>query len=583
LLVSFHKHDGSPPGKMVALPLGGSLERLFCSANPTTEQNRSPAMKTKRFLILFGLLLGLGFAIPALGQTCSNTTVSRQYYVSNAGSDSNDGLTTSTPWQTIAHVNSIAFCPGDSISFNRGNIWREQLVPAASGTSGNPITYNDYGSGALPVMNGAFLLTGWTLSSGNIWTAPASLGYGGNGLILNGSVWGTNTSGTLTANGQWSYVEGHVSLYSTSNPNSETVEIQARTYGIEISGLSYLNFNSLAAYGAYVGVNLLNSSSINITNMTISYNAADGIYVNGGDDFVTIQYNSVLNNAVAGSGGDNLGIAVGGTGSGANTNITVDSNTISGTYYPQIEIDPNQANLPNTGIVVSRNNILDGQAQGIRIDGKGESVIIVSNLMNGNAGDAILDADDSTGSGTTSLGIYNNTISNNGWSCIRLTEPTAAIVFQNNICSQNVRAGIGTGLTEMYAGSFGSLSSDYNVWYNPSLAKPMQWLGTNVTYPTWLTDFGGDVHSINANPNFTTPGSAFTLLSASPAIAAGANLTSLGISALGTGAPQTFGAGRSCGTCCITRASTGAWDMGAYPYSSSVAPSPPTGLFVVIQ
>ncbi len=37
------------------------------------------------------------------------------YYVSNAGSDAANGLTTGTSWQTISKVNSVSFNPGDQI------------------------------------------------------------------------------------------------------------------------------------------------------------------------------------------------------------------------------------------------------------------------------------------------------------------------------------------------------------------------------------------------------------------------------------------------------------------------------------
>jgi hypothetical protein len=71
------------------------------------------------------------------------------YYVDNCvvtGSDSNNGTSTSTPWLTIAHVNAQTFNPGDSILFQRGCIWHEKLLPPSSGSSGNQITFADYGT-----------------------------------------------------------------------------------------------------------------------------------------------------------------------------------------------------------------------------------------------------------------------------------------------------------------------------------------------------------------------------------------------------------------------------------------------------
>jgi len=77
------------------------------------------------------------------------------YYVSNSGSDSNNGTSTSTPWQSLAKVNAAPLLPGDSVLFQAGNAWSGQLLPNRSGSSpSSVITYGAYGSGAAPVING---------------------------------------------------------------------------------------------------------------------------------------------------------------------------------------------------------------------------------------------------------------------------------------------------------------------------------------------------------------------------------------------------------------------------------------------
>ena len=84
------------------------------------------------------------------------------YYVSNSGSDSNNGTSTGTPWQTIAHVNVQTFNPGDSILFQSGGEWREQLNATNSGSAGSPITFTNYGSGANPLISAAVIPSSWT-------------------------------------------------------------------------------------------------------------------------------------------------------------------------------------------------------------------------------------------------------------------------------------------------------------------------------------------------------------------------------------------------------------------------------------
>ena len=51
------------------------------------------------------------------------------FYVDPAGSDSNSGTSPTSPWSTIAKVNSASLQPGDVVFFKSGGIWRERLIP----------------------------------------------------------------------------------------------------------------------------------------------------------------------------------------------------------------------------------------------------------------------------------------------------------------------------------------------------------------------------------------------------------------------------------------------------------------------
>jgi autotransporter-associated beta strand protein len=86
----------------------------------------------------------------ALGQT---------YYVSPTGSDSNSGTSSSSPWQSLAKVDSTTFAPGSQILFQDGGNWYgQQLVANQSGTTSQPITYGSYGSGANPTFWGSVIV-----------------------------------------------------------------------------------------------------------------------------------------------------------------------------------------------------------------------------------------------------------------------------------------------------------------------------------------------------------------------------------------------------------------------------------------
>ncbi|HZK94554.1 MAG TPA: SwmB domain-containing protein [Prolixibacteraceae bacterium] len=100
------------------------------------------------------------------------TTVSAtDYYISASGNDANTGLSTSTPWKTIAKVNSkfANMKPGDQILFNRGDTFYGSLVISKSGTSGSPITLGAYGAGEKPIITGFTSVTAWTNLGNNIW------------------------------------------------------------------------------------------------------------------------------------------------------------------------------------------------------------------------------------------------------------------------------------------------------------------------------------------------------------------------------------------------------------------------------
>lgn len=122
---------------------------------------------SRRVVMLFRCvpvyLLAAGIASSALGQTT--------YYVSSSGSDSNTGRSSDTPFQTLSKINSLTLQPGDQVLFRRNDTFRGSLQLRQSGTSGNPIVIDAYGSGNKPVLSGAVSVGNWTNTGNNIWQA----------------------------------------------------------------------------------------------------------------------------------------------------------------------------------------------------------------------------------------------------------------------------------------------------------------------------------------------------------------------------------------------------------------------------
>lgn len=84
--------------------------------------------------------------------------VAKSYYIEpTLGDDSNIGTSAHHPWKTLAKVNATPFHPGDRILFRSGGVWAGQLWPKGSGTEQHPITIDEYGGDAKPIINGAGL------------------------------------------------------------------------------------------------------------------------------------------------------------------------------------------------------------------------------------------------------------------------------------------------------------------------------------------------------------------------------------------------------------------------------------------
>lgn len=102
--------------------------------------------------------------------------IGEKYFIdATGGSDSDDGRSPGTAWQTIAKVNSESFNAGDRILFKRGETWSgTKLTINDSGEAGNNIVLSDYGSGAAPIIENTGVWPSFTnvlLISGNYITA----------------------------------------------------------------------------------------------------------------------------------------------------------------------------------------------------------------------------------------------------------------------------------------------------------------------------------------------------------------------------------------------------------------------------
>ena len=108
----------------------------------------------KQLSTVFGLaLLASCFAQPSLFGT-ERATPATFYVDSAAGNDTASGTSEATAWKSLDRINQADLIPGDTVLFQRGGLWRGQLIPH-SGGPGKPITYSAYGSGEKPILQGS--------------------------------------------------------------------------------------------------------------------------------------------------------------------------------------------------------------------------------------------------------------------------------------------------------------------------------------------------------------------------------------------------------------------------------------------
>ncbi|MGI6461907.1 MAG: choice-of-anchor Q domain-containing protein [Candidatus Hydrogenedentales bacterium] len=96
------------------------------------------------------------------------------YYVANAGSDDNSGLSPQEAWASLSQVNEHSLAPGDAVLFRRGDVWRGQLVPQNGSSEGGYLTYGAYGEGPKPRLLGSIAKDApgdWSHAGDNLWFA----------------------------------------------------------------------------------------------------------------------------------------------------------------------------------------------------------------------------------------------------------------------------------------------------------------------------------------------------------------------------------------------------------------------------
>jgi hypothetical protein len=303
------------------------------------------------------------------------STIGTTYYVSNSGDDTNSGTLEEKPWRSISKVNreiaNKTFLSGDKILFRRGDIWSENndnrllyikdLTPDINPS--NPIhktaiTFGAYGVGIEPELHGNIEMVR-IYNSSNI-------------VLENLRIIGENRDGSI---GVSIYFD-----YSQSGENSDTSPITHSNY-ITLDNLYIDRMDQgMVLSGRYI---TLKNSTIKNTNDGSSTNGSNGVYVNSGADYLTIENNIFDNNSNAGKNSHHLYIASGENGV-IKDNLFIDSDP-STTAGAGLQFHAETWYSPIQNWLISGNTFRDNRGMAIQLQpecyGAGEPYRqIISNI-----------------------------------------------------------------------------------------------------------------------------------------------------------------------------------------------------------
>ena len=257
------------------------------------------------------------------------------YYVdATGGSDANNGISSSSAWKSLTKVNSTTFLPGDLILLKRGEVWRQTLVVSSNGNASSPITYDSYGVGENPVINGSDRLTQWVQAgssySKNLVAAPAFVYYGNIRL--------TQKTGAKSQVGlhewDWDPNTGNNTLWVNvgENPDIGNLETNSRNLCIYSSGSNYIVVQNLTLEKSRQQlVQVSSSSAWTIKNM-VARNGVDPNAIGArGMFFLNSPYTKIDTIELYGTYGDS-GVSFNGCNNSTITNSKIHNHKGDGIY-----------------------------------------------------------------------------------------------------------------------------------------------------------------------------------------------------------------------------------------------------------
>lgn len=537
-------------------------------------------IKSKQSKNLFvGAILaicGLVFMFNYSAALANGTT----YYLDCAGgSDSNNGTSSSSAWLTIGKVNSTVFAPGDSVLLKRGVACSGSLQPQGSGNASAVITLADYGTGALPIVDGGTNQATIKLFNQQYWEIR-------NIEARNGTTWG------ILVNGSGTTVLNHIHITNTVVHDVMNGTATDKYQGLVVVGYNFAQqFNDVVIDGVTAyntnmwagivvtgkGYKLQPTRSTNVTvrNSTVYNTYGDGIIVFSSNN-VLMEHNLAYNTG-------NAPTATIGTPNAIWTwdcgNCLVQFNEAYLNHSPSYDGGAYDIDYYSSDTTIQYNYAHDNDGYCAAIfatDGTVTNGIIRYNVCSNNARKAS-DATDRnaelyiavwSNGYISGAQIYNNTFY---WNPANATLHYAIASYDlyhccnfigTNIIMNNIVYASNPNLVKLVVNKF--LTLDNNLYWYTGTGSPTFIWGTKSSsgFSAFQTASLQEAHGIYADPLLTSPTyhangfpvAAFNLQNGSPAIDHGANLVSLGYTS-SMGSRDFFGNAIPAGS---------AYDIGAY-------------------
>lgn len=346
------------------------------------------------------------------------------YYVDTAAADDTGaGTSEGTAWKTVTKVNATAFSAGDTIKFKCGDLWRERITPAASGSSGNVITYTSYGIGNKPRFYASDLLTGWTEHDTNIWEAAhtgavAPIWFiAGDGTVT----WGDPKASIVACVNEydWFYDSNLVYVYAASDPDARYASIEAgyRNEGIIKNNKNYITIDGLeVAFSAQAGIQLSNIGYTDWTIQNCDIHHCGVINASAAHGIVSRDNNSVFqNNRIWHCGGHGIYAIAGGAGTTV-SGIIIRDNEVWDCPHTGIDIMSYTSTARLTNVDIYRNIVYSTSAY------PGATGVYMTGIQTSAESGGLLD----------DVKIYNNLVYNNYGVGILITQASDNVIVANN-------------------------------------------------------------------------------------------------------------------------------------------------------